>query len=129
MNVIPTSVLTPQTHLPLLQHLSVTQPSLTFHITYSAFASLSSKSDALTLRDVFLRMLMCTRGITGDKALEIQRLWKTPADFLEAYKARGEGQEGTKAQNEMLLKGMGQLVGRKKMGKAVSGKVAEVWAR
>jgi crossover junction endonuclease MUS81 len=128
LNVIPTNVLTPKTHLPLLRHLSETKPSCTFHITYAAFASLSSKSDALTLRDVFLRMLMCTRGVTGDKALEIQRIWKTPASFVEAYKACGEGEGGDKARSEMLHKNMGHLVGRKKMGKAVSGKVAEVWA-
>ena len=69
-------------------------------------------------------MLMCTRGVTGDKALEIQKLWKTPWEFVEAF----ERCETEKQRREMLLAKMGNLVGRKKIGKAMSAKVAEVWA-
>ena len=129
LNVIPTRTLTPQIHLPLVEHLRQTQPLTSYQTTYAAHASLSSKSDAMTLRDVYLRMLMCTRGITGDKALEIQRTWTTPAELLEALKKCEDGLDGEKARDEMLLKRMGHMVGRRKMGKALSAKVADVWAR
>ena len=74
-------------------------------------------------------MLMCTRGITGDKALEIQKHWKTPREFIEALQREGEGggEEGRKRRAEMVWKVAGSLVGRRKIGKAVSAKVAEVW--
>ncbi|KAI9774431.1 MAG: Crossover junction endonuclease mus81 [Candelina submexicana] len=123
LNIIPTPSLTPQNYLPLLGHLRNTRPSTCYQITYSAFASLSSKSDFLTLRDIYLKMLMCTRGITGDKALEIQKYWKTPRNFIEAF----ERCSTEKERNNLLIQKMGGLVGRKKMGKALSTKVAEVW--
>ncbi len=85
---------------------------------------MASKSETLTLRDVFLKMLMCTRGITGDKALEIQKYWKTPRDFVEAFESCGT----ERLKKEMLLGKMGALVGGKKVGKALSAKVADVWA-
>ena len=78
-------------------------------------------------------MLMCTRGITGDKALEIQKHWKTPRDFIEALQKEGEGEgegageNGRKRRAEMVWKVAGGLVGRRKIGKAASAKVAEVW--
>lgn len=75
------------------------------------------------MRDVFLKMLMCTRGITGDKALVIQKYWKTPKEFIEAF----EHCSTEKQRNSLVIERMSGLVGRKKMGKALSTKVAEVW--
>ena len=131
LHVIPTKVITTGNYMPLVQHLRKTQPSTEFHITSSAFASLSSKSETLTLRDVYLKMLMCTRGITGEKALEIQKRWKTPIEFVEAYKRieekEGRGEQGKKRKAELVSGEMGNLVGRKKIAKALSFKLAEVW--
>lgn len=131
LHLIPTKVITTGNYMPLVQHLRTTQPSTDFHITYSAFASLSSKSETLTLRDVYLKMLMCTRGITGEKALEIQKRWKTPIEFVEAYRRteekEGMGEQGKKRKAELVSGEMGNLVGRKKIAKALSFKLAEVW--
>lgn len=123
--LIPTNALTPTTYLPLLTHLR-THPShldKSYHITYPSFASLSSKSDTLTLRDVFLKMLMCTRGISGDKALAIQKHWGTPKAFIEAFEGCG-GQKGREALIETKLGGM---VGRAKIKGVLGAKVAAVW--
>lgn len=127
LHVIPTRVLTTQNYIPLLAHLEKKQPNKTFNITYPAFASLASKSESLTLRDVYLKMLMCTRGITGEKALEIQRRWKTPYDFTKAFDRCGQGEAGTKRKRELVSDKMGSLVGRKKIAKNLSHKMAEVW--
>jgi crossover junction endonuclease MUS81 len=131
LHLIPTKVITTGNYMPLVEHLRKTKPSTEFHITYSAFASLSSKSETLTLRDVYLKMLMCTRGITGEKALEIQKRWKTPIEFVEAYKRieekEGKGEQGKKRKAELVSGEMGNLVGRKKIAKALSVKIAEVW--
>ena len=81
----------------------------------------------MTLRDVYLKMLMCTRGVTGEKALEIQKRWKTPRDFIEAYEKCGGGDQGRKRKIELVSNEMGNLVGRKKVAKVLSGKIAEVW--
>ncbi|KAL1878527.1 hypothetical protein VTK73DRAFT_7955 [Phialemonium thermophilum] len=127
LHVIPTRVLTTRNYLPLLSHLRETKPSMSFHITYPPFASLASKSDTMTLRDVFLKMLMCTKGVTGEKAIEIQRRWKTPYDFVKAFERCGPGEEGNKRKRDMVSKEMAHLIGRKKVAKVVSQKIAEVW--
>ncbi|EFQ98585.1 crossover junction endonuclease mus81 [Nannizzia gypsea CBS 118893] len=103
----------------------------TYTLTYNTFSALSSKSDMLTLRDIFLKMLMCTRGVTGDKALEIQRRWSTPREFVKAFEQAGpRGQDGkpSLAQDDLVASELGGFVGRKKIGKALSKKIAEIWA-
>ncbi|KFY18309.1 hypothetical protein V491_04800 [Pseudogymnoascus sp. VKM F-3775] len=127
LNVIPTPVLTTQNYLPLLTQLSSTHPNTQHNITYQAFSSLASKSETLTLRDVFLKMLMCTRGVTGDKALEIQRRWRTPQEFVEAFEACAGGEGGRKRKQEMVSGEMNNLVGRKKVARVLSARIAEVW--
>ena len=123
--LIPTKALTPTTYLPLLSHLR-THPShvdKSYHITYPSFALLSSKSDTLTLRDVFLKMLMCTRGISGDKALAIQKHWGTPRAFIDAFEACATQKE----REAMIETRLGGTVGRAKIKGVLGAKVAGVW--
>lgn len=130
LQVIPTKVITAQNYAPLLKHLEEKDPNIDYYITYPTFASLSSKSDSLTLRDIYLKMLMCTKGVTGEKAIEIQRLWKTPVEFVEAYVKCEEGQgseEARKRKWNMVSDKMGALIGRKKVARTLSGKISEVW--
>ncbi|KAL8847061.1 MAG: hypothetical protein Q9221_007880 [Calogaya cf. arnoldii] len=84
---------------------------------------MASKTDNRTLRDVFLQMLMTTRGLTGDKAIEIQKRWPTPNAFIKAY-ARCKDQ---KEKDQMVEKGLESVMGRGKVGRALSKAVAEVW--
>jgi crossover junction endonuclease MUS81 len=125
--LIPTRVVTARNYLPLVDSLRTKEPETNYHITYGAFASLASKSESLTLRDVFLKMLMCTKGVNGEKALEIQKRWKTPREFMEAYERCGDGEDGRKKKAEMVSSAMASFVGRKKITKPVSLKLAEVW--
>ena len=127
LHVIPTKVITAQNYLPLLSHLRETKPTTPHYITYPAFASLASKSDIMTLRDIYLKMLMCTKGVTGEKAIEIQKRWKTPYDFVKAFERCGSGDGGKQRKREMVCKELASLVGRKKIPKPVSQKIAEAW--
>lgn len=129
LRVIPTNVLTAKNYLPLLKHLRETQPGTSYYISYPAFASLASKSDLLTLRDLFLKMLMCTRGVTGEKAIQIQKIWKTPNEFVKAYEQCGAGEAGKKRKQELVSSRLGNhAVRSRQIGKALSTKIAEVWA-
>lgn len=123
LHVIPSKILHTQTYIPLQTKLRAEQPDQGHYITFSAFSSLCSKSDAMSLRDVFLKMLMCTRGVTGEKALEIQKKWKTPNEFFEAL----EKMDG-KARERMVSEKLGTLVPRKKVTAGLSAKIAEVWS-
>ncbi|KID77418.1 Crossover junction endonuclease MUS81 [Metarhizium brunneum] len=125
--VIPSRVITAQNYAPMLQHLRETQPSVGHYITYQTFSSLASKSEMMTLRDVFLKMLMTTRGVTGERALEIQRRWRTPHDFVKAFEACGPGETGKKRKRELVSSQLGHLVGRKKISRALSQKISEIW--
>ncbi|KAL7797691.1 hypothetical protein V8C43DRAFT_276731 [Trichoderma afarasin] len=127
LNVIPTKAITAQNYSRLIQHLREKEPTVAYHVTYPAFASLASKSETMTLRDVFLKMLMTTKGLTGERALEIQRKWKTPYDFVKAFDACGTDEQGKKRKRELVASELSHLVGRKKMSKPLSHKIAEVW--
>jgi crossover junction endonuclease MUS81 len=121
--VIPSKILHPQTYLQLQTKLHAEQPEQGHYITYSAFLSLCSKSDTMSLRDVFLKMLMCIRGVTGERALEIQKKWTTPIEFFEAL----EKLEG-KDKERMVAEKLSTSVPRKKVTPALSAKIADVWS-
>ncbi|KAI2638103.1 ERCC4 domain-containing protein [Xylaria nigripes] len=125
--VIPTEVLTVQNYLPLLDHLREKEPTLGHYISYPAFASLASKSDTTTLRDVYLKMLMCTKQVTGEKALEIQKQWKTPYEFVKAYETCGDGEASKKKKQDLVFAQTENLVGRKKVSRPLSQKIGEIW--
>ncbi|KAI1768262.1 crossover junction endonuclease MUS81 [Hypoxylon sp. FL1150] len=126
--VIPTEVLTAPNYLPLLADLREREPTIDHHITYPAFASLASKSDMMTLRDQFLKMLLCTKNVSGMKAIEIQKRWKTPYEFIKAYENCGDGEGARKRKEEMVSEQMRSVVGPGKITKPLSTKIAEIWA-
>lgn len=128
LHVIPAHILTMQNYLPLLQQFRERDPQGGYYISYPAFASLASKSDNLTLRDVFLKMLMTTRGVTAEKAVEIQKRWKTPHSFVKAFEACGSSEAGRKRKRELVAKELDFVVApRKKIGKAIGERIAEIW--
>ncbi|KAF8429518.1 crossover junction endonuclease MUS81 [Tirmania nivea] len=122
---IPSHLLSSKTYTTGLQpHLTQMYPEKDFYPEYDAWNKLVDKSGQLTHRDVFLKMLMCIRGISAEKAIEIQRAWKTPGELLGAF----EGCKTEEERWEMVMKGVGARgVGRRKIGKALSKKVCEVW--
>lgn len=125
LHVLRSGALDVATYLETLESLREASPSNAFCTTFSAFCSLCDKSNSLTLRDVYLKMLMCTRGVTGDKAIEIQKIWPTPNALIEAYANLGQNQA---AKDAMISDQLGNKIDRKKIGKTLSTKVAEVWS-
>ncbi|KAI0428877.1 hypothetical protein F5Y09DRAFT_332288 [Xylaria sp. FL1042] len=126
--VIPTEVLTARNYLPLLEHLREKEPTVGHYVSYPAFASMASKSDIITLRDVYLKMLMCTKQVTGEKALEIQKRWKTPYEFVKAYERCGSSEDGKRKKQDLVFAHLGNLFGRKRVPRPLSHKIAEVWS-
>lgn len=79
-------------------------------------------------------MLMCTRGVTADKALEMQERWRTPREFVDAFEKCGAGgggegraEDGKSRRGKLVMDRLGGMVARRKVGKVLSAKVAEVW--
>ncbi|KAK3334949.1 ERCC4 domain-containing protein [Neurospora tetraspora] len=125
--VIPTNVLTAKNYLPLVKHLREKEPSKGYYISYPAFASLVSKSEMMTLRDVFLKMLMCIRRLSGEKAIEIQKVWKTPYQLVKAFEECGTDENGKKKQRALVASMLSRLVDRRSVDKGLSEKIADVW--
>ncbi|KAG0123275.1 hypothetical protein HOY82DRAFT_619471 [Tuber indicum] len=123
LNLIPDNLLDSSTYQAFRKHLNEKFPEKQFNINYSIFSTLVSKSASLNLRDVYLKMLMCVRGISLDKALQIQKAYPTPIELVEAYERCASEDE----MKEMIMKQSASALGRKKVGPAVSAKVAEVW--
>lgn len=126
--IIPTGILTKKNYLPLVKHLREKDPSTNHYVSYDAFKSLASKSEMMTLRDVYLKFLMCARGVTGEKALAIQKKWNTPREFIEAFEDLGSDEAGKKRKFDMVFNELGNQPGGKKMTKALSQKIATIWA-
>ncbi|KAJ5467667.1 hypothetical protein N7475_005419 [Penicillium sp. IBT 31633x] len=122
IGLIPGRRLSSDSYLTILDNLRSRDPTVTYGVSFITFSALTSKSDVLTLRDVFLKMLMCTRGVTGEKALEIQQIWPTPRHLMEAYMALEPKERET-----MISNRMSEVVGRKKIAKDLSKRIAEVW--
>ncbi|KAL8691756.1 MAG: hypothetical protein Q9218_003083, partial [Villophora microphyllina] len=129
LTLLPSHTLSPQTYLPLLSHLashqSPDQAKVNYNITFPSFASLASKSDNRTLRDVFLQMLMTTKGLTADKAIAVQKIYPTPRQFIEAYRSCLDDKEKEgMVERKLVEKG---VMGREKVGRQLSKVLAEVW--
>ncbi|KAJ6258511.1 hypothetical protein Dda_6554 [Drechslerella dactyloides] len=121
----PENLVQVRTFPELKTHLKSTQPSRDYFLNYNTLAAMASKSRTSTLRDVFLKMLMCTRGVSAEKALEIQRHFKTPRELLERY-ARCGGETVGKTMM-MGAVDVAAKTDRRKIKGALSGKIWEVW--
>ncbi|KAJ5551009.1 hypothetical protein N7535_001052 [Penicillium sp. DV-2018c] len=121
--LIPGRRMATNSYLTILENLRSRDPSVTYGVSFTTFSALTSKTDVLTLRDVYLKMLMCTRGVTGEKAQEIQEIWPTPRHLVDAYMALEP-----KDREMMIANRMSDAIGRKKIAKDLSKRIAEVWS-
>jgi crossover junction endonuclease MUS81 len=121
--IVPDSHVEAHTYTQLREHIKTTYPGKDFYLRYETFSQLVSKAACMTLRDLFLKMLMCVRGISAEKALEIQRSFKTPMELLEAFeKCRNPSER-----DNLVAEASKNAVMRRKVSAPVSKKVREVW--
>ncbi|KAK9235685.1 hypothetical protein V1525DRAFT_409250 [Lipomyces kononenkoae] len=128
LHVIPDDAIDSRTYLSLMLHLHATDPRTSYHISFPKFQGVTSKSNNLTIRDVFLRMLLTIRGVSWEKAIEIQKHFPTPRhiwmELNAEYSMRGE----QACRNLVASKcGLESAVARKRIGPALSSKIAEIW--
>lgn len=122
---IPDSVIDRDSHLDLIEYLKDKFPGRAYLTSYDAFMKLNSKSDALTVRDNFVKMLMVIRGVSAEKAIELARVYGTPRAMFSALAELGRDASNDE-RRDVLAKSVSQI-GRKKLGNALAGKVAELW--
>lgn len=54
---------------------------------YFTFDTMLSKTKLMTTREMFIRMLMTIRGVSLEKAIAIQREFKTPKDLIQNFRS------------------------------------------
>jgi crossover junction endonuclease MUS81 len=101
---------------------SVTEP---VGVDFDSYQAGLSKSGMLTVREVFIKMLMSIRGVSLDKALAIQEQWHTPAALYEAY----EGLDSDDLKKKMIHEKLRRQPVRRRVGPTLSEAVYKVWGK
>ncbi|KAI8141059.1 hypothetical protein BJV82DRAFT_671051 [Fennellomyces sp. T-0311] len=91
-------------------------------VSYPIFSELNSKSDTLTIKDVYLRMLMTVRGVSAEKASALMKIYPTPYQLLQAYASITE-EEGKALARKATKDG----IQRRRWGQQLSERLWEVW--
>lgn len=97
----------------------------TIGINYDHFKNALTKSGLITIRDLFIKMLMTIRGVTWERAVTIQRLYPTPYDLWQAY----DNLTSEEDRKELLSKATASYISKKKCSKNLSEKVYEIWGQ
>ncbi|WFD24196.1 Crossover junction endonuclease mus81 [Malassezia equina] len=78
----------------LQQRLRADHPDKLFHVPFQTYQQLNGKtSSSGMLQDTWARMLLCIRGASEDKVLEVVHRWPTPQHLVQAYKACASEEE------------------------------------
>lgn len=94
-------------------------------IDFDSFQTGLSKSGMLTIREVYIKMLMSIKGVSVEKAMAIQAQWPTPIALYEAYEAL-TSEQLKESMIHVALKS-GPL--RQRVGRALSKTIYEVWGK
>ncbi|KKA28711.1 hypothetical protein TD95_003796 [Thielaviopsis punctulata] len=124
LHVVPAATLTAETFLPVLKNFRSQDPANAYSVSYAAFSVMASKSALLTLRDVFLKMLMTFKNVTPSIAFAMQERWKTPNELISAYRQCGAGPEGNRKKACMAYDA---LSGKTHITRQASVNLALVW--
>lgn len=95
---------------------------------FSSFQDMMGKSNQMTVKEMYMLMLMTIRGVSLDKAVVLQNRFPTPKSLLEFYHT-----ENANAPEEykktLMMKEFKDQVGNKKIGKALLEKIYDVWGK
>ncbi|KAG0341131.1 Crossover junction endonuclease mus81 [Podila humilis] len=122
---IPDDSIDRATYLELRDYLRDVYPGRDHLTSYDGFCRLNSKSNAVVVRDVFVKMLMTIRGVSAEKAAEIAKTYSTPRRLFSNLDEGGPRM--TLSARRKLVARTNSGGGRKKIGPAVSAKVADIW--
>lgn len=93
--------------------------------TFPTYQAVLSKSDMMTVKEMFILMLMLVRGISLEKAVVLQSHFQTPRRLIEYYQENEKLAEEEK--RNLIFKLFNDQVGNKKIGKAPLAALYETW--
>lgn len=125
LSVIPSAVISRSSFLDTRESLQKRFRGAEILTSFEAFQALNSKSGGLTSQEIFGKMLLCIKGMSAEKVREVLGVYGTVRELCDAFKEEEEmrGKEGLLTS---VTEGTDQ---RKKVGPALSKKVAEVFCQ
>ncbi|KTW26178.1 hypothetical protein T552_03069 [Pneumocystis carinii B80] len=111
-----------QTYTLQKKIINSTYPERSYVIEYSTFSDFLSKTASLTLGDLFLKMLLTIKGVSPEKAIEIQKRFPTLNDLLTSYY-----KETSEYEREMMISKKCTNYGRKNISPLLSSKIYKVF--
>ncbi|CBQ69058.1 related to MUS81-endonuclease involved in DNA repair and replication fork stability [Sporisorium reilianum SRZ2] len=124
LSVIPSAVISRSSFLETREELQRKSPSASLFTSFEAFQALNSKSGGLTSKEIFGKMLLCIKGMSAEKVREVLAMYSTLRELTDAYQETTEDAKEAETMLSTLTEDMDQ---RKKIGPALSRKVAEVF--
>lgn len=124
LSVIPSAVISRSSFLQTRDELQQKMPSAALLTSFEAFQALNSKSGGLTSKEVFGKMLLCIKGMSAEKVREVLTMYGTVRELTDAYQ---ELADDAKEADTLLSSCTENMDQRKKIGPALSRKVAEVF--
>lgn len=121
--MIPSAVISRSSFLDTREELQRRMPSASILTSFEAFQALNSKSGGLTSKEILGKMLLCIKGMSAEKVREVLAMFSTLRELTDAYK---EIEDDAKEAETMLSSCTESMDQRKKIGPALSRKVADV---
>lgn len=97
------------------------------HLFYNFQATLG-KSDFLTVKDMFIQMLMTIRGLSLDKAIAIQKHFHTPKGLIEFFKFEHAVTRDSE-KKDLIYQAFKNQVNTKKIGRPLLERIFQVWGK
>ncbi|EMR08117.1 hypothetical protein PNEG_03555 [Pneumocystis murina B123] len=111
-----------QTYTLQKKMINSTYSKHSYVIEYSTFSDFLSKTASLTLGDLFLKMLLTIKGVSPEKAIEIQKHFPTLNDLLTSYY-----KETIEYEREIMIAKKCTNYGRKSISPLLSSKIYKVF--
>ncbi|KAI3407109.2 MUS81 [Candida oxycetoniae] len=93
---------------------------------FSSFQDMMGKTTQMTVKELFVLMLMTIKGCSLEKAIVIQNRFPTPKKLIEYYQIQ-HGHASVECKKKLLAEEFKSQVGNKKVGKVLSEKVYDIW--
>ncbi|ODV78908.1 ERCC4-domain-containing protein [Suhomyces tanzawaensis NRRL Y-17324] len=93
---------------------------------FSMFQDVLGKTGMMTVKEMFVLMLMTIRGVSLERAITIQHRFPTPKLLLHYYHVE-HSNKSTEEKKKLLVKEFENEVGNKKIGKVCLEHIYEVW--
>lgn len=93
---------------------------------FSTFQDTMAKTGMMTVKEMFILMLMVVRGLSLERAVSIQNYFQTPKRFIEFYTVEHKHLPETQ-KKQLMMNLFKNEIGNKKIGKVLLEKIYDIW--